>query len=171
MRSNFAPRLGVRVPSLFDVLAERLHLTSAAVRRHLDHLLEDGTLEAREPRTSATRGRGRPAKVFALTATGRDSLDQAYDDLAVQALRFLAETGGKEAVRQFADRRAAKIEQRFDVLVQTRPDLTPLDALVQVFTDELIAALLTLGSARTRSSSCPSNAVSAATLSYRSPAS
>ncbi len=130
----------VNGPSTAAALAQRLHLTSAAVRRHLDHLLEDGTLEAREPRTSATRGRGRPAKVFALTATGRDSLDQAYDDLAVQALRFLSETGGKEAVRQFADRRAAKIEQRFDVLVETRPDLTPLDALVQVFTDEGYAA-------------------------------
>ena len=130
----------VNGPSTAAALAQRLHLTSAAVRRHLDHLLEDGTLEAREPRTSATRGRGRPAKVFALTATGRDSLDQAYDDLAVQALRFLSETGGKAAVRQFADRRAAKIEQRFDVLVETRPDLTPLDALVQVFTDEGYAA-------------------------------
>ena len=52
--------------------------------------------------------------MFVLTEAGRDRLDQAYDDLAVQAIRFLAETGGKEAVRQFADRRADKIEQRFD---------------------------------------------------------
>jgi len=130
----------VNGPSTAAALAQRLELTPAAVRRHLDHLLEDGTLEARDPRSTAGRGRGRPAKVFALTSVGRDQLDQAYDDLAVQAIRFLAETGGKDAVRQFADRRAGKIEQRFDDLVEARPDLAPLDALAQVFTDEGYAA-------------------------------
>jgi len=127
-------------PSTVAALAERLELTPAAVRRHLDHLLEDGTLETREPRSGVVRGRGRPAKVFALTAAGRDRLDQAYDDLAVQAIRFLAETGGKDAVRQFADQRANKIEQRFGDLVQARPDLAPVEALAQVFTDEGYAA-------------------------------
>jgi predicted ArsR family transcriptional regulator len=130
----------VNGPSTAAALAQRLELTPAAVRRHLDHLLEDGTLEAREPRITAVRGRGRPAKVFALTTTGRDRLDQAYDDLAVQAIRFLAETGGNEAVRQFADRRANKIEQRFNDLVQARPDLAPVDALAQVFTNDGYAA-------------------------------
>jgi predicted ArsR family transcriptional regulator len=130
----------VNGPSTAAALAERLELTPAAVRRHLDHLLEDGTLEAREPRVNAVRGRGRPAKVFALTPLGRDRLDQAYDDLAVQAIRFLAETGGKKAVRDFADRRASKIEQRFDVLAKARPDLSPVQALAQVFTDEGYAA-------------------------------
>ena len=130
----------VNGPSTAAALAERLELTPAAVRRHLDHLLEDGTLEAREPRSVGVRGRGRPAKVFALTEAGRDSLDQAYDDLAVQAIRFLAETGGKDAVRQFADRRANKIEQRFGDLVEAQPELAPVDALAQVFTDEGYAA-------------------------------
>jgi predicted ArsR family transcriptional regulator len=127
-------------PSTAASLAERLALTPAAVRRHLDQLLEEGTLEAREPRTTAHRGRGRPAKVFALTESGRDRFDQAYDDLAVQAIRFLAETGGDGAVREFADRRAAKIEQRFHTVVTARPDLEPAQALAQVFTDEGYAA-------------------------------
>jgi predicted ArsR family transcriptional regulator len=130
----------VNGPSTAAALAERLELTPAAVRRHLDQLIEEGTLEAREPRTTATRGRGRPAKVFVLTEAGRDSLDQAYDDLAVQAIRFLAETGGKEAVRQFADRRAAKLEQRFDDLVESHPELNRTQAVAQVFTDEGYAA-------------------------------
>jgi predicted ArsR family transcriptional regulator len=127
-------------PSTAASLAERLALTPAAVRRHLDQLLEEGTLEAREPRTTAHRGRGRPAKVFALTESGRDRFDQAYDDLAVQAIRFLAETGGDGAVREFADRRAAKIEQRFHTVTTARPDLEPAQALAQVFTDEGYAA-------------------------------
>jgi predicted ArsR family transcriptional regulator len=127
-------------PSTAAALAEQLEVTPAAVRRHLDQLVEEGTLEPREPRSNAARGRGRPAKVFALTEAGRDRLDQAYDDLAVQAIRFLAETGGKEAVRQFADRRANKIEQRFEALREIRPDLPPVEALAQVFTAEGYAA-------------------------------
>jgi len=130
----------VNGPSTAAALAERLEVTPAAVRRHLDQLVEEGTLEPREPRSNAARGRGRPARVFALTEAGRDRLDQAYDDLAVQAIRFLAETGGKEAVRQFADRRANKIEQRFEALREVRPDLPPVEALAQVFTAEGYAA-------------------------------
>jgi predicted ArsR family transcriptional regulator len=130
----------VNGPSTAAALAQRLQLTPAAVRRHLDQLIDEGTLEAREPRTNAARGRGRPAKVFVLTDAGRDSLDQAYDDLAVQAIRFLAETGGEDAVREFADRRAEKIEQRFWSLIEAQPDLDRVEALAKVFTDEGYAA-------------------------------
>jgi predicted ArsR family transcriptional regulator len=130
----------VNGPSTAAALAQRLQLTPAAVRRHLDQLIDEGTLEAREPRTNAARGRGRPAKVFVLTDAGRDSLDQAYDDLAVQAIRFLAETGGESAVREFADRRAEKIEQRFWSLIEAHPELDRVEALAKVFTDEGYAA-------------------------------
>jgi predicted ArsR family transcriptional regulator len=124
-------------PSTAAALAARLDLTPAAVRRHLDHLVADGVLEAREPRaTSETRGRGRPAKVFAITEAGRDRFDQQYDDLALEALRFLAETGGDEAVRAFADRRMSFIEERFADVLAADPQLTPAEALARVFTDE-----------------------------------
>jgi predicted ArsR family transcriptional regulator len=127
-------------PSTAAALGERLQLTPAAVRRHLDQLLEEGAVEAREPRSSAARGRGRPAKVFALTEHGREGFDQQYDDLAVQALRFVAETGGEEAVREFANRRVAFIEQRFDEVMSGNPHLSPAEVLAQVFTDEGYAA-------------------------------
>jgi predicted ArsR family transcriptional regulator len=123
-------------PSTAAALAARLDLTPAAVRRHLDHLVADGTIEAREPRTQTSRGRGRPAKVFAITESGRDGFDQQYDDLALQALRFLAETGGDDAVRAFADRRMSFIEERFADVLGADPALTPAEALARVFTDE-----------------------------------
>ncbi len=123
-------------PSTAADLAERLSLTSAAVRRHLDHMVEDGAVEPRDPRPGALRGRGRPAKAFALTPEGRDGFDQAYDDLAAQALRFLAETGGEDAVRAFAERRVAFVGERFAEVSDTRPDLSPAQVLARVFTDE-----------------------------------
>lgn len=63
-------------PSTVAELAERLGLTQAAVRRHLDALTGDGVVEAREQRVYGARTRGRPAKVFALTDCGRDAFDQ-----------------------------------------------------------------------------------------------
>ncbi len=99
-------------PSTAADLAERLGLTPAAVRRHLDHLLAEGVLDAREPRSGARRGRGRPAKVFALTDAGRDRFSHAYDALAADALRFLAERAGPEAVTDFARRRLQDLAER-----------------------------------------------------------
>lgn len=127
-------------PSTAAALAERLDLTPAAVRRHLDQLLEEGAVEVREPRAQAARGRGRPAKVFALTETGRDGFDQQYDDLAVQALRFLAETGGEQAVREFAARRVDFVRERFERIRAEHPELGAAEILAQVFTDEGYAA-------------------------------
>ncbi|MCD4535222.1 transcriptional regulator [Nocardioides sp. cx-169] len=130
----------VEGPSTAAALAVRLDLTPAAVRRHLDQLVEDGSVEAREPRSQAVRGRGRPAKLFALTETGRDGFDQKYDDLAAQALRFLAETGGEDAVRAFAERRVAFVEERFGALSAAEPHLSPAEVLARIFTDEGYAA-------------------------------
>jgi predicted ArsR family transcriptional regulator len=127
-------------PSTAADLARRLDLTPAAVRRHLDHLVDDGTLEPRDQRVHGSRRRGRPARVFALTEAGRDAFDQQYDDLAVHALRFLAETSGEDAVMEFARRRVAFIERDYENIVAEQPDLTPAEALARVLTAEGYAA-------------------------------
>jgi predicted ArsR family transcriptional regulator len=127
-------------PSTAAALAERLDLTPAAVRRHLDHLMGEGAVEAREPRANAVRGRGRPAKVFALTESGRDRFDQQYDDLAAQALRFLAETGGEAAVKEFARRRFATLESDYAEVLARNPGLTPAEALAEALTQSGYAA-------------------------------
>jgi predicted ArsR family transcriptional regulator len=104
-------------PSTATDLATRLHLTSAAVRRHLDQLLADGVVEARDQRVVGQRGRGRPAKVFALTDAGRDEFSHGYDELALGALRYLAETGGSQAVKDFARHRLTDLEDRYRPLL------------------------------------------------------
>jgi predicted ArsR family transcriptional regulator len=139
-RERVARTLLERGPSTAATLAQALDLTPAAVRRHLDHLLAAGDVEAREPRTYGVRGRGRPARLFALTQQGRDRFDQQYDDLAVQALRFLAETGGDEAVLEFARRRVADLEARHEQILRERPDLKPAEALAEALTHDGSAA-------------------------------
>src|SRR5216684_2615459 len=94
-------------------LSTRLNLTPAAVRRHLDNLLADNMIETRTARRPASRGRGRPAKLFAITDVGRGAFEHAYDDLATNALRFLAEVAGPDAVAEFARRQVAELERRY----------------------------------------------------------
>ena len=127
-------------PSTAADLARRLRLTPAGVRRHLDHLGEEGFVQSGEQKVYGSRGRGRPAKVFTLTGLGRDSFDQAYDDLAVQALRFLAETQGEAGVAEFARRRVAFVERDYDTVVADDPSLSPAEALARVFSEEGYAA-------------------------------
>ncbi len=135
-RERVARSILVNGPSTAAALAERLALTPAAVRRHLDQLLEERCIEAREPRVSKTRGRGRPAKVFALTDKGRDTFDQHYDDLAAEALRFIAETAGPEGVAEFARRRMSFIEERFGEVQAAHPHLSEVEVLARMFSDE-----------------------------------
>ncbi len=141
-RERVARTILERGPSSASVLAEQLLLTPAAVRRHLDHMLETGLVELREPRPheARTRGRGRPAKVFALTAAGHDLFEQQYDDLAAQALRFLAETAGDEAVTEFARRRWAVLETRVEELLALDPEQSPTRALAAAMREGGFAA-------------------------------
>jgi predicted ArsR family transcriptional regulator len=127
-------------PSTAADLADQLGLTPAAVRRHLDQLLADGVLEARDQRVTGQRGRGRPAKVFAITDAGRDGFAHAYDELAAGALRYLAQTGGDDAVKAFAKHRLVDLEERYrPLLAQVDPAQRPR-MLAQVLTNDGFAA-------------------------------
>jgi predicted ArsR family transcriptional regulator len=139
-RDRVARSILTNGPSSAAVLAERLKLTPAAVRRHLDHLLEEGLAEAREERVYGPRGRGRPAKVFVLTDSGRHAFHQAYDDLATTALHFIAEAGGEAAVTEFARRRVADVETKYRQLLESAPEGKKAEVLAQALSVDGYAA-------------------------------
>ena len=121
-------------------LSARLGLTPAAIRRHLDNLLADGMIEAREARCYGSRGRGRPARLFAITDPGRSAFEHAYDDLATSALRFLAETAGAGAVAEFARRKISDLEGRYRPVVDAAPDGQRVQALAEALSADGYAA-------------------------------
>lgn len=104
-------------------IGDRLGISAAGVRRHLDALIEAGDAQASAAAAWQHNGRGRPAKRYRLTAAGRAKLGHTYDDLAVAAIRQLREIGGKDAVRTFARRRIdtilAGVTQGSDDVAQT----------------------------------------------------
>ncbi len=121
-------------------LSARLGLTPAAIRRHLDNLLAEGMIEAREARCYGSRGRGRPARLFAITDAGRSAFEHAYDDLATSALRFLAETAGPGAVAEFARRKIADLESRYRQTVADAPAGQRVQALAEALSADGYAA-------------------------------
>ena len=118
-------------PSTARELAERLALTPAAIRRHLSVLLEEGILGSREQRIYGARGRGRPSKVFFLTDAGRSEFHQAYDELAIVAIRRLIEAAGPQAMVDLASERVDEIEARFNELRAAHPDRAPIELLTE----------------------------------------
>jgi predicted ArsR family transcriptional regulator len=125
-------------PSTAADLADELGLTPAAVRRHLDQLVHDGLLEARDQRPLGRRGRGRPAKVFAVADPARDHFGHTYDTLAAEALRHLRATHGPDAITDFARARMVELEHKCSSAVDAGQ--SPISALAETLTDDGFAA-------------------------------
>ncbi len=128
-------------PSTAAALCERLQLTPAAVRRHLDAMLADGTIIAAEQRPrGGRRSRGRPARVFALSDAGHAAGPASYDDLAADALHFLAGQLGEPAVEAFARRRAETLAARYAERVVAVPVEQRPAALARALSEDGYAA-------------------------------
>jgi predicted ArsR family transcriptional regulator len=119
--------VGRHGPVTANAAAVLLGVTPAAVRRHLDTLTAAGLADAHEPGGSTLRRRGRPARSYVLTGQGRTALGRSVggpeptvggpEDLAADALDFIARTHGAEAVARFAHQRAKAMESRFTAVV------------------------------------------------------
>ncbi|MFF0144337.1 transcriptional regulator [Amycolatopsis sulphurea] len=128
-------------PMTAVAVAEQLGISPAAVRRHLDALLADGEAETRDAPRRGPRGRGRPARLFLLTEAGRARFGHAYDDLAVSAVRFLAEHAGPDAVRAFAESRVDRLVGPHRAAITGSPDpARRAEALALALTREGYAA-------------------------------
>ncbi|MEO8330262.1 MAG: helix-turn-helix domain-containing protein, partial [Candidatus Nanopelagicales bacterium] len=139
-RDRVAAALVTAGPATTAVLAERLGISSTAVRRHLDALLADGLVEFddRPPYgPSPIRGRGRPARVFAISDAGRSQFRSDYDSLASQALSFVATSVGEAAVVAFAEQRADLLEQSLRQRLGDDWEATPTEQKLTGLADAL----------------------------------
>lgn len=92
-------------------LAEKLELTSAAIRRHIAGLESDDQVTVHEG--GHTGMRGRPARRYVASDRAQSSMTGAYSDLAVETIQFLADSLGPDAVTKFAEGQLAKVEERY----------------------------------------------------------
>jgi len=130
-------------PATAAELAQHLGHSPGVVRRHLDSLVAAGLVSASERRPfgpEPVRGRGRPARVFALTDAGSHAFDLEYDDLAVAALVFLEEREGAAAVTEFARRRASTLVARHRAMIEAADKDDRVEALAEALSAEGFAA-------------------------------
>lgn len=130
-------------PATALTLARRLKITPAGIRRHLDTLVAQGVLEAKEPylNPKKMRQRGRPSKVFIITDQGRAKFEHSYDDLAVSVLKFISREGDRSQVKQFAESRAAELVKSAEKRLEGKADLTAkVKALSALLTDSGFAS-------------------------------
>lgn len=81
-------------------LAERLGVTSNAVRDHVDVLRERGLVEA----TGLQRGTGgKPARIYELSAAGEDSFGEAYVDVLRSIVDSLERSFDEEEIHRVLD--------------------------------------------------------------------
>jgi predicted ArsR family transcriptional regulator len=140
-RDRVLQAISERGPITAATLADDLGLTAPAVRRHLENLEEAGLIIEREA-APGVRGRGRPARSFVLSDAGHQALESDYDHLATEALRFLAQEAGEEAVRRFAESRVAELEGRYAAQLAAAGTGTAarVDVLVAALTRDGFAA-------------------------------
>ena len=98
-------------------LARDLDLTAAGVRRHVDALEQAGQIAVHAVPVAGHARRGRPARRFVATDRGQAALSSAYSTLASQALHYLAQIGGEDAVEHFAAARVHELEERLAIVV------------------------------------------------------
>jgi predicted ArsR family transcriptional regulator len=106
-------------------LAVELGLTAAAIRRHVGVLEARGQIavhEQHQQRATGPARRGRPARRYVVTGRGQSALASTYPELAAQALRFLAEVAGPDAVEAFAASRVRAVEERYAASVRAAGD-------------------------------------------------
>ena len=128
-------------PATAAALSEKLKITAAGIRRHLDALVDAGVLTARDPYQSTERGRGRPSKVFVMTDVGREKFEHSYDDLAVSALKFMASKNGEHLVNEFATSRADDLVRKGEAIRNSNKSLLEKSkSLAKLLTKEAYSA-------------------------------
>jgi predicted ArsR family transcriptional regulator len=141
-RDRVARLLLARGTATAAELGAELGLSPAAIRRHLDAMLADGLVQAVVRPAREPRGRGRPARTFRLTEAAREAFPHTYDGIATAALRWIAASGGADAVAAFAATQVAALEDRCREAMADAGDdpLARAEALAGALTAEGYAA-------------------------------
>ncbi|MDR1187467.1 MAG: helix-turn-helix domain-containing protein [Bifidobacteriaceae bacterium] len=130
-------------------IADALTLAAAGIRRHLGELEADGLIEHHDGPgpAGAPRGRGRPARYFVATAAAHQALRQEIPSLAVEAIEFLGQAAGRDAIDGFAGQRARRLEDRYaEVVAGAGDDLAArAKALASAMTNDGFAATVRPG--------------------------
>jgi predicted ArsR family transcriptional regulator len=98
-------------------IAQELGITTVATRKHLAVLQEDGLVTL----GSRTGSRGRPATVYALSATGEATFPRAYHQLVVDLLQDLSRLEGENHLDELFDLRNERLAKTYQIRLAGKP--------------------------------------------------
>ncbi len=96
------------------LLAKELGVTAMAVRQHL-YALQDQKMVTT---TSQAGQRGRPVKLWALTAEAQDLFPNAHQDLAVELLNHMSSAFGEQGLHTIIDRHSQSQTKTYAAALQ-----------------------------------------------------
>lgn len=102
-----------------DDLAEKLELTPMAIRQHLYQLRDEGAVEC----CAKPQGRGRPAKMWELTAKADVYFPDAHRDLSLDLIESMRDLFGPEGLERLVEHRTAKQKIRYEASLKGKADL------------------------------------------------
>jgi len=122
-----------RGPQDAAAMATRLGISAMAVRQHLYALAKRKLVTSKEE----PRPRGRPAKLWQLTAAANEVFPNAHQDLTLSLIQSVRETFGESGMnRLVAARGKQQVETYRTAVPQTGPLRKRLEALAKIRTHE-----------------------------------
>jgi len=98
-------------------IAGELGITAVATRKHLAVLQEDGLVIL----GSRAGSRGRPATIYALSATGEATFPRAYHQLVVDLLQDLTRLEGETHLNELFDLRNERLAKTYQIRLAGKP--------------------------------------------------
>ena len=113
-------------------LSDTLGIGAVGVRQHLALLERDDMV-----RTSGVRrGVGRPSHLYSLTNAAEELFPRRYDRLALDAIAFVEQIGGAEAVDGMFASRREKLRAQFEPRLVGKPIAVQVAELASILTEQ-----------------------------------
>ncbi|WP_242069202.1 metalloregulator ArsR/SmtB family transcription factor [Cytobacillus firmus] len=91
-------------------MAQKLGISEMAVRKHIQSLEKDGFISSSIQRQT----KGRPSKLYQLTAKGEDLFPKKYKQLSVELLTELKSMGHGHLIAELFSRRKSRLIQQYE---------------------------------------------------------
>lgn len=112
-------------------LSDRLGIGTVGVRQHMALLERDGMVEI----VGLRRAVGRPSHLYSLTERAQRMFPRSYDGLMMEALEFVAEQGGDDAVAFVFDRRRVQFHATYALQLAGKPRAEQVETLVGILNE------------------------------------
>ena len=109
-------------------LTECLQITHMAVRKHLNNLEKDGSIESHEMKQPM----GRPLQLYSLSKKGERLFPKNYEGITIEFLRDLKEISGEESITLLFKKREQRLTKEYSAKMEHKLNSDKIKELVRI---------------------------------------